>query len=184
MRLAPRRSWSRRVAFSAIVSLLGLARGAVADAIPSGSSPTYSISAQLQPTGIDGPNLIALSGPSTESATLPSSGSITLGSFQTIAPSGQTTTYSGTPFTIGFTPSQGGVQGCADRFQRRAQRLDFKRELDRPRHDPASFGKRLDPDLALAAGRPIFFGRQPRRHLDDRRPLVPTFSRPQRFSNA
>ena len=111
MRLAPRRAWSRRIAFSAIVSLLGLARVAAADAIPGGSSPTYSISAQIQPTGINGPNLIALSGLPTASASLPSSGSITLGAFQAVAPSGQATTYSGTPFSIEFTPTQGGVSG-------------------------------------------------------------------------
>ena len=111
MRLSRRRTWSRRLAFSAIVSLLGLARVAVADSIPGASSPTYSISAQIQPTGIAGPNLIALSGIPAATAALPSSGSIPLGSFQIQSPSGQAATYSGTPFTIGFTPTQNGVSG-------------------------------------------------------------------------
>lgn len=119
MRHPRRRLWSRRLAaVSAVVSLLCLSRTAFAEAIPGAGSATYSTSVELVPTGFSGPSLISLSGISSPTAALPSSGSISLGSFQIQAPPlGQGSAYSATPFTIAFTPSANGVAGAPVVFQ-------------------------------------------------------------------
>ena len=110
MRLAFLQPWSRGLRLAPVL-VLALALPAAADSM-SNSNPliSYSTSGAIGSAGVTGFNAVSFQ--SATAIPAPGPASISLGDFQVAAlPSGLTTTYANTPFTITFLPYQSSTAG-------------------------------------------------------------------------